>query len=176
MRELHTHYDLLSNSRCTLNPTISPRYPHDAPLIPRYLHGAPLTLYQQHTKNCTACQGALKRVRQLLTAAKASAVASLSWVSQGYAAYSVLSSLSNLPFTSPPPYLIYLTEQPKSHHPSPATGGFEGGTCVQYVHLRSSSEHYYGSSNASRPRDDLRKPSCHQGDVITVVAKIGFRL
>ncbi|CAM9359874.1 unnamed protein product [Ascophyllum nodosum] len=38
-----------------------------------------LDVYEQHTKNCTACLGALKRVKRLLTAAKTSAVVSLAW-------------------------------------------------------------------------------------------------
>eukprot|EP00904_Undaria_pinnatifida_P002163 jgi/Undpi1/11948/HiC_scaffold_4.g01647.m1 len=36
-------------------------------------------VYEQHTKSCTSCMGALKRVNQGLPAAKAAAVASLVW-------------------------------------------------------------------------------------------------
>lgn len=35
---------------------------------------------QHHTKSCTSCLGALKRVNQLLLVAKASAAASSAWV------------------------------------------------------------------------------------------------
>lgn len=64
-----------------------------------------------------------------------------------------------------PPYLIYLTGQPKSFDPHMwppcVAGGSEGGTRVQYVHICSSYEQYDSASNASRPRDNLRKPSRH---------------
>ena len=35
---------------------------------------------QQHTKSCTSCLGALKKADRYMAAAKASAVASLTWV------------------------------------------------------------------------------------------------
>lgn len=41
---------------------------------------ASFSMMQQHTKSCTSCMGALKRVNQGLPAAKAAAVASLVWV------------------------------------------------------------------------------------------------
>ncbi|CAN0162824.1 unnamed protein product [Ectocarpus sp. 12 AP-2014] len=36
-------------------------------------------IYEQHTKHCTTCLGALKRVEQCITAARVSTVASLTW-------------------------------------------------------------------------------------------------
>ncbi|CAM9359646.1 unnamed protein product [Ascophyllum nodosum] len=54
-----------------------------------------LDVYEQHTKTCTACLGALKRVKQLLTAAKTSVVISLVWAVLRAARVSSTSNLTS---------------------------------------------------------------------------------
>ncbi|CAM9359571.1 unnamed protein product [Ascophyllum nodosum] len=55
-----------------------------------------VNVYEKHTKNCTACLGALKRVKQLLTAAKTSVVISLVWAVLRAARVSSTSNLTSV--------------------------------------------------------------------------------